>query len=139
MPGEFSDVGASYALDIVTGRAAGPGARTTYLMLLSAAPSDTTTLASMTEISTAGYARQAITWTAPALDGGVMTTKLSAQLTFGPFTADPPNITHCACGSASSGTTGDFLAHWALDTAKDPATGESLQFAATTGLTLAVD
>jgi hypothetical protein len=139
MAGEFSDVGAGYALDIVTGRNAGPGARTTYLALLTAAPSDTTTLATMSEVSTSGYARQAVTWSAPALDTGVMTTKNSAQLTFGPFTADPPNITHCALVSASSGTTGDFLAWWSLTAAKDPAINESLQFAATTGLTLAAD
>ena len=137
MAGEFSDVGAGYALDIVTGRNAGPGARTTYLALLSSAPGDTTTLATMAEITTAGYARQAVTWSAPS--GSPPTTTNSAQLTFGPFSADPPNITHCALVSASSGTTGDLLAWWALDTAKDPATSESLQFAASTGLTLAVD
>jgi hypothetical protein len=51
---EFSRVGAQYALDIVTGRAAGPGARTVYLALLTAAPNDATTNATMTELATSG-------------------------------------------------------------------------------------
>jgi hypothetical protein len=81
----------------------------------------------MTEVSTAGYARQAIAWTAPT--GDPSSSNNSALITFGPFTADPPNITHCAVVSAASGTAGDFIAWWALTTAKDPATNESLQFA----------
>lgn len=127
MPGEFSSVGAGFALDATTGRAAGPGARTTYLALLTAAPGDTTTLATMSEVSTAGYARQAITWTAPT--GDPQLTSNSALVTFGPFSADPPNVTHCALVSASSGTSGDFLMFWTLDTAKDAAINESIQFA----------
>lgn len=126
MPGELSTVGANIGLDAATGRAT-QTARTTYLALLTAAPSDSTTLASMTEVSTAGYARQSVTWAAPT--GDPSSTSNSAVITFGPFTADPPNITHCALVSASSGTTGDFIMHWALTAAKDPATNESLQFA----------
>ena len=137
MAGEFSSVGAGYALDIVTGRNAGPGARTMYLALLSAAPTDTSTLATMTEISTSGYSRQTIAFSAPA--GDPSSTNNTAQLTFGPFSADPPNITHCALVSASSGTTGDITAWWSLTAAKDPANGESLQFAATTGVVLTCD
>lgn len=136
MPGELSNVGAGYALDIVTGRNAGPGVRTTYLALLSAAPTDATTLGTMSEIATAGYARQSVTWTAPT--GDPRSTENSATLTFGPFTADPPNVTHCALVSAASGTTGDFLMHWALDTAKDAATDESIEFAAG-ALTMTLD
>lgn len=128
MPGEFSQVGANIGLDIVTGRSAGPGARTTYLVLLSAAPSDTTTLATMSELSAAGYARQSVAWTAPT--GDPSSTENSATITFGPFTADPVNATHCALVSAASGTTGDFLMHWALDVAKDAAVNESIEFAA---------
>lgn len=131
MPGEFSDVGSNYGLDVVTGRATNPftaASRLTYLALLSAAPSDTSTLATMTELSTAGYARQTVTWTAPALATGVPSTNNSTVLTFGPFTADPPNVTHCALCSAASGTVGDFLIWWALDVAKDATTNESIQF-----------
>lgn len=127
MPGELSTVGAGYALDIVTGRAT-IAARTTYLALLSAAPTDASTLATMTEVAVGGYARQTVTWTAPT--GDPARTQNSAVLTFGPFTGDPPNVTHCALVSASSGTTGDFLMFWSLDVAKDAAINESIQFAA---------
>lgn len=142
MAGEFSDAGSNYALDLVTGRATNPftaSSRTTYLALLSAAPSDTSTLATMTEITTSGYARQSVTWSTPALSGGIPETHNTSTVTFGPFTADPPNITHCALVSASSGTTGDFLIWWALTSARDPATGDSLSFAGTTGITITLD
>lgn len=127
MPGELSTVGANIALDIVTGRAA-IVARATYLSLLSAAPADATTLATQTEVAVAGYARQTVVWTAPT--GDPSRTQNSAVLTFGPFTGDPPNVTHCALGSAASGTAGDFLMFWTLDVAKDAAVNESIQFAA---------
>lgn len=132
MPGEMSDAGCALALDAVTGRAT-VTTRTTYLVLLTAAPSDTTTMSTMTELTTPatnGYSRQSVTWTTPALDTSVMATKNSAQITFGPFSADLGNVTHCALVSASTGTAGDFLAYWTLDAARDPASGDSIQFAA---------
>lgn len=122
MAGELSQTGANNALDAVSGRAT-QTARTTYLALLSAAPSDTTTVATMTEITTAGYSRQAVTWAAPS--GDPSSTSNSGVLTFGPFTADPPNVTHCALVSSASGTTGDFLMHWSFTTARDAASGDS--------------
>lgn len=138
MAGEPSDVGSGYALDIITGRATNPftaSSRTTYIALLSAAPTDTSTLATMTEISTSGYARQSVTWSAPS----AAETHNTALITYGPFTADPPNITHAALVSSSSGTTGDFLYWWALTTARDPSTGDSLTLAATTGASITID
>jgi hypothetical protein len=126
MPGQMSTAGANIGLDAVTGRAT-QTARTTYLALLTSAPSDSTTLATMAELSAAGYARQSVAWTAPT--GDPSSTNNSAVLTFGPFTADPANVTHCALVSAASGTTGDFLHHWQLDAAKDAALNESIQFA----------
>ena len=126
MPGEFSTAGANIALDAATGRAT-QTARTMYLALLTAAPSDSTTMATMTEVSTAVYARQACAFTAPS--GDPSSTSNSAQITFGPFTADPPNVTHCALVSAATGTSGDLVMHWALDVAKDAATNESIQVA----------
>ncbi len=128
MPGEFSTLGANYALDVATGRSAGPAARTMYLALLTAAPTDATTMGTMTEVTTAGYARQSVAFTAPS--GDPSSTSNSATLTFGPFTADPPLITHCALVSAATGTTGDLTMHWALTTARDPATNDSVSFAA---------
>lgn len=135
MPGELSTVGANNALDGALGRVT-QTARTVYLALLTAAPTDATTIATMTEVATAGYARQACAFGAPT--GDPSSTSNTAQLTFGPFTADPPNVTHCAVVSAASGTTGDFIAHWALDVAKDAAINESIQVAIG-GLVLTLD
>jgi len=130
MAGQFSTTGANAALDAVTGRAT-QTARTTYLALLTAAPTDSTTLATMAELTTpgqSGYARQPVTWTAPTSDPS--STSNSSTITYGPFTADLGNVTHCALVSASTGTAGDLLAYWSLDSARDPASGDSIQFAA---------
>jgi hypothetical protein len=135
MAGEFSTVGAGIALDAATGRVTQTG-RTTYLALLTSAPSDSTTIATMAEVSTAGYARQAVAWSAPTGDPAL--TSNSALLTFGPFTADPPNVTHCALVSSSSGTTGDLIMYWTLDVAKDAAINESIQVAIA-GLSMSLD
>lgn len=126
MAGEASSFGAGAALDAMTGRAT-QTARTTYLALLTAAPNDATTLASMSEVTTSGYSRQAVTWSAPS--GDPRQTSNSAGLTFGPFSADPPNVTHAALVSAASGTTGDFIYWWVLDNARDGANGDSLTVA----------
>ena len=135
MPGEASSVGAGIALDAMSGRAT-QSARTTYLALLTAAPTDASTIGTLSEITTAGYARQAVTWGAPAGDPRVSAN--SATVTFGPFTADPPNVTHCALVSSASGTSGDLIYFWTLDTAKDAALNESIQVAAG-GLTMSLD
>lgn len=135
MPGEFSTVGSNIALDAWSGRAT-QTARTTYLALLTAAPTDTTTVATMAEITTAGYSRQAVTWSAPS--GDPATTSNSAPIVFGPFGADPPNVPYCALVSSASGTSGDLLGYWTLDAAKDAASGESIQFNAA-ALTMSLD
>ena len=134
MTGRMTTVGDGYALDIVTGRAAGPGARTTYLGLSTAAvPAVNATMSTVVtgnEYAATGYARQAVTWTAPnASDPNV--TQNSAILTFGPFTASVSGTIQSAflC-SASSGTTGDYLAQWTLTTARTPVTNDSLSVAA---------
>ena len=126
MAGEMSTVGAGKALDACTGRAT-QTARTMYLALLSTAPTDATTMATMVEITTAGYARQTVAFTAPSGDPQVSSN--TALLTFGPFTADPPNVTHAALVSAATGTVGDFVYWWTWDTARDAANGDSLTVA----------
>ena len=132
MPGEASSKGQEIALNAMSG-AATVNSRTTYLALLTAAPSDTTTMATMTELTTPGtngYNRQSVTWSAPADAGdGTWQTTNSGIITFGPFTADLANITHCALVSASTGTAGDFIFFWTLDNARDPINGDSIQFA----------
>lgn len=130
MPGELSTVGANNALDGALGRVT-QTARTTYLALLTAAPTDATTMATMVEVTTPGsngYSRQPVTWSAPS--GDPSSSSNTGALTFGPFTADLGNVTHCALVSAATGTAGDFIYHWALTTARDPANGDSIQFAA---------
>ena len=135
MAGEASGFGAGAALDAMTGRAT-QTARTTYLALLTAAPSDTTTLATMTELSATGYSRQAVTWTAPS--GDPATTSNSGAINFGPVSTDPANVTHAALVSAASGTTGDFIYYWTLNTARDGIAGDSFQVA-NGALTMSLD
>lgn len=127
MPGELSTVGANIALDAATGRAAA-AARTTHLALWTAALTDASTIATAGELAVAGYARQPVTWSAPA--GDPSSSSNTATITFGPFTADPANVTHCALVAPLTGTVGDFIMHWALTVAKDAAINESIQFAA---------
>lgn len=126
MAGELTQRGAELALDAAGGRQT-VSARTMYLALLTADPGDNPTLASLAEITTGGYARQAVAWTAPTGDPSSISN--SAQLVFGPFSGDPPNVTYCALVSAASGTSGECTMKWALDVAKDAATGESITFA----------
>lgn len=130
MTGQFSRVGGGFALDIVTGRAAGPGARTMYLALIASgsAPTDATTNATMVEISETGYARQAMAMTAPTAATPPSTNNTSL-LTFGPVSGTMTTVTYAALVSSASGTTGDFVAFWTLTTARTPVSGDSLQAA----------
>jgi hypothetical protein len=86
-----------------------------YLALLSAAPSDTTTMATMTESATpgsGGYARPQILaadWGAPALNGGDYQTT-AAEKTFGPNSSGSAwTLAAVALVSAATGTSGKFL------------------------------
>lgn len=139
MAGEFSDAGSNRALDAVTGRATVSSA-TTYLALLTSAPNDTTTLAGMAEYTATGYSRQAVTWSAPALNGSnVPETTNSTTLTYGPLTAGTgASITHAALVTAASGTTGSILAWWSLDASRTPSTNDSVEVTAG-NLKLSVD
>lgn len=130
MPGQPTTAGANIALDAMSGRAT-QTARTTYLAFLTAAPTDTTTLATMAEVFTAGtngYSRPSVTWTAPTGDPSV--TRNSNVLSSGTFTGDPASVTHVALVSAATGTTGDLIYYWTLDTARDAAIGDRIEFAA---------
>lgn len=122
--GEPSTVGSGIALDAMSGRAT-QTARTTYLALLTTLPTDATTLATMVEMTTAGYARLAVTWGAPT--GDPATTSNTNTLNFGPFSADPPNVPYGALVSSASGTTGDFIYLFTFGTARDGLIGDSYQ------------
>ena len=130
MAGQPSTVGANIMLDAMTGRAT-QTARTMYLALLTAAPNDTTTMATMTEVTTPGsngYDREICAWDAPT--GDPSSTDNSALITFGPFTADLGQVSHIALVSASTGTAGELVAYWTADVPKDPANGDSITIAA---------
>lgn len=130
MAGQPSTAGANIALDAMTGRAT-QTARTMYLALLTAAPTDSTTMGTMTEVTTPGtngYSRQTCAFTAPS--GDPSSTENTSLITFGPFSSDLGNVTHLALVSASTGTTGDLVMYWTADVAKDPANGDSITVAA---------
>lgn len=130
MAGELSTAGANIALDGATGRAT-QTSRTMYLALLTAAPTDATTMATMTELTTPGsngYDREVCAFDAPT--GDPAQTDNSSLITFGPFTSDLGNVTHAALVSAATGTAGDLVAYWTADVAKDPANGDSITIAA---------
>ena len=130
MAGEASTVGANNMLDAASGRVTQTSG-TRYLALLTSAPTDATTMASMAEVDTPGsngYDRETIAFTAPA--GDPSSTENTALVTFGPFTADLANVTHCALVDAATGTAGAFIWWWSLDAAKNPANGDSITVAA---------
>jgi hypothetical protein len=128
MPGELSTAGANIALDAATGRAT-QTARTMYLALLTAAPTDSTTVATMTEYAATGYSRVACAMGAPT--GDPATTANTGVLTFGPLTGANGStaITHCALVSSASGTSGDLVAYWTLTASRTPAAGDSVSVA----------
>jgi hypothetical protein len=128
MPGQPTTVGANIGLDAMSGRAT-QTSRSTYLALLTSAPGDTTTMSSMSELTTPGsngYARQSVTWAAPS--GDPSSTSNTNALTFGPFSSDLAAVTHLALVSASTGTSGDLIWYWTLDTSRDPANGDEIRF-----------
>lgn len=130
MAGQPSTAGANIMLDAVTGRAT-QTSRTMYLALLTAAPDDTTTMASMAELTTPGtngYSRQTCAWSAPT--GDPATTSNSSLITFGAFSSDLGNVTHLALVSASTGTSGDLVWYWTADAARNPANSDSIEVAA---------
>lgn len=107
-----------------------------YLALATALPATpaAATLAAFAavEVTTAGYARQAATWVAD----GLLIENAEPEV-FGPFAADPPEVTHVFLCDAASGTTGNVMLYGAVDTARDASAGDTLTIAAGE-LTLAV-
>lgn len=126
MAGEFSTAGAELALNKVF-RDSGTSPTTLYLGLATAALTDTSTLGTITEVSTAGYSRQTVAFDAPTGDPSMVDN--SADVTFGPFTADPPSVAYAFVTDAESGTTGTIYAYWS-GTAVDAASSESIKVAA---------
>lgn len=139
MTGQLTQFGANRAVQAGLGLGVSATAAM-YIALATAEPGtpDTATLADFAgnEISTAGYSRQAVDWDGPTGDPSEMAN--DDVILFGEFTADPPEVTHCFLTDTSTGTTGNVLAYWALDTARNASSGDYLRFA-TGELTLSVD
>jgi len=131
MSGELTQYGANRAVQAGVGENVSAAAGM-YLALITALPAgpDTATLADFAanEISTAGYSRQAVTWAAPSGDPSLI--ENDAQITFGPFTADPPEVGYCFLCDTSIGTSGNVMAYWTLTAPRDAATGDTLYFLA---------
>jgi hypothetical protein len=124
---------AGNALDFLTGRAVAYTApRSTYLALLIADPvgeDGSVDMTTLPEVSTPGYARQQVVWTAPA--GSPVTTANNALLFYGPFTSDMTDAAvFAALVTSASGTTGDVIYVWPIDSPLLAVTNESLQIAA---------
>lgn len=122
----LADEGEASVLNVYFREQANP---TKYGALLTAAPSETTTNATMTELVGGAYVRQqyiAADWSAPALDAGDMQTT-AANKTFGAATgASWTGITHFALVTSASGTGGSFLLYLALSGTTTVAVGQSL-------------
>ena len=103
-----------------------------YLALLSAAPTDATTMATMTEIGTPGtngYSRPLVAFSAPS-GTTLSSTSNTSALTIGPFTGSAPGTaTYAALVSANTGTSGELTFSWTLDVPKAAAVGDSITLA----------
>ena len=93
-----------------------------YVALYTAAPSDS---GGGTEVSTGGYTRQSVAFSAASSPGG--TTSNSGEVSFTASGADYGTVTHMGIFDASSG--GNLLWHGALTASKTVADGDTLTFA----------
>lgn len=128
MAGKLTYKGAELALDGALGRAA-TTARDVYLALLTAAPNQSTTMATMSE-ATFTYTRPLVELGAAAGTPRTMS-NLNDEL-IGPLADATGAITvsHWAVVSAQTGTVGDVLAYGDFTTARTPAANDSLRLAA---------
>lgn len=139
MTGQLSQYGANRAVEAGVGQNV-TAAAAMYLALATAQPGapDTATLATFNgnEITTTGYSRQVVTWDSPVGDPSEIAN--SGTVTFGPFSADPPEVTNVFLCDTSLGTSGTVLAYWTLDTPRNGASGDSYRIAPG-DLTISVD
>lgn len=127
MAGGWTATGAALAQNR-TLRNTGTAPTTLYVGLATVAVGATDTLSTITEVTTAGYSRQAVTFSAPS---GTSPSAISntAEITFGPFTADPPAVAYAFLTDAASGTAGSIYYRW-TGTSVDAGLNESLRIAA---------
>jgi hypothetical protein len=127
MTGQLTQFGANRAVQAGLGKNV-TAAAAMYIGLLTALPAtpDVATLADFAanELTTAGYGREVIDWTSPSGDPSQVAN--TATIEFGPFSADPPEVTHCFLCDTSIGTSGNVMAYWEFDTPRDVTTNDSL-------------
>lgn len=124
------DEGEQWVLDTFFRGATPP---TTFAFaLLTAAPAETATMATMAEVTGGGYARVAVArnttdWPTLALASGDYQVT-SLQKTFGPLntTNYSAAVTHLAVVTATTGTAGKLISAVALSTARTLVVGDSL-------------
>jgi hypothetical protein len=129
--GQSTPLAAEWAAKTAAGD---PNPMTTYLMLLSAAPtdsgSDMGTLAGI-EVTGTGYARQPVSWASPVSTTRSIANGLLTQ--FGPFT-DASGLNLPVMGAAlvtrATGTSGISLMLWSLASGLTTAQNQVLQVAA---------
>lgn len=128
---KLSQYANAQALEAVFRKTQSPTIGSVYVALLTATPTDTNlTMAAVTEYAATGYSRQVF---GPTSATAAQTSVISntSTITFGPFTAGTgATITHAAICDASSGTTANIIATVALTSSRTPATGDSVQVAA---------
>lgn len=134
MPNLLADEGEA---DIIADWLKGGSITSKYLALLNAgSQAETTTMATMTEMTTPGsngYNRQQITtgdWGTTTLNGGD-NQSTAAQKTFGPITGSTQTATGIALVTASTGTGGLFLAVIALSGTTSILVGQSFLYTLT--------
>lgn len=123
------DTSSGNAVKTWNGSAWVTGAGSRFLALLSADPvaANAVNITDLTEITTAGYARQSVTFahSSTAYPSSLSNTNL---ITFGPMTAGMTNaVQWVAMVTVASGTTGYFLMSWIMPTSVQVNSSQSIQ------------
>lgn len=100
-----------------------------YLALLFADPTSATNISGLSEITTAGYARQPVTFTeATAADPTEV--QNDSVITFGPFSEDMSQAAGwLALVDVASGNSGQLIYVWTADLAQQVSASQSIQIA----------
>lgn len=137
MAGQFTPAGSQRALDYLSGTLStslgGASAFSTYLMLVTATPSNLASLSTYAEVAATGYARQPVSWSAAAVGGsGAYQISNSTSILFGPFTGAAgigAAAVGCALVTSLTGLSGTPLMYWTLDSPGSASQNASLQIA----------
>ena len=127
MPGKFSDAGDNIAIKAVVGIT--PSANR-FLALCSTAPADGALGTEIATPGTSGYTRQLVTFANPVDSSGARECRNDSVISVGPFTADLAAVSHVMLmDHATAATAANMVAYATLETTRDPASGDLIQFA----------